>query len=277
MKSSEYLAQFELVIRCKYSSQATVSNYLSAVASFFRFAAGKRGMEPVELLKNYLVWGLKNKAAKTINLHRAAVVSFFRLVKNIDIDTVSVPRRKEPKKLPKTVPQQSIAEAIRRTLNIKHRLELSLFYGCGVRLSEMAGLQRRQIRDRENLLWLQDTKGEKERIIPIPESLRTMLYEYVQDMEPDALVFGGVCRRTFEKVVAQAFARIGVHAAPHMLRHSFATDQIISGQSPFAVAAWLGHSSIKTTQIYIHLSQQRLSQSTDLLRVNENYTKQAGV
>lgn len=162
MSTEQYLKDFELKLRCKYSSEATAKNYLSCVKSFFRFAQGKHGIDLNELVTQYLVWGVKSKEPKTINLHRSAVVCFFKLVKGIEIKTSDVPRKKEHKKYPKVIQQEVIAEAIRKTINIKHRLE------------------------------------------------------------------------------------------------------------PFSIMSWLGHSSIKTTQIYISLSRSQLSQSTDLL--NGNYT-----
>jgi CRISPR/Cas system-associated exonuclease Cas4 (RecB family) len=93
-KSEEYLKEFELMLRCKYSSSSTIKSYLFCVGKFFEYSAGKK-MEPMDLIKNYLVWAVKSKEPKTINLHRSAVVSFFKLVKGIEITTSQVPRKKE--------------------------------------------------------------------------------------------------------------------------------------------------------------------------------------
>jgi integrase len=129
----------------------------------------------------------------------------------------------------------------------------------------------------KKVLWIEDTKGQKHRIIPIPGSILDLLNSYISEIKPDDFIFGDLYKRTFEKIVSNAFSRIGVKASPHMLRHSFATYEIASGQNPFKVQSWLGHGSIKTTQVYIHLSQAMLSESTDLLQVKEDCTNQMGV
>ena len=266
LKSEEYLRQFDLALRCKYDSQATIKNYYSCVKKFFRYSEGKQ-LPIEELIKNYLVWGAGSKEPKTINLHRSAIICFFKLVKGIKIKTDSVPRRKEKKQLPKIVPLEKIGEAINKTTNIKHKIELMLFFDCGIRLCEIAGLKVKNVLSNGKVLWLQDTKGNKERIIPVSESVSKLLVCYIDGKEKEEYVFGGVCKRTFSKVVTTAFGRVGVKATPHQLRHSFATYQIASGESPFKVQSWLGHSNIKTTQTYVHLSNQLLSEKKDLLQI----------
>lgn len=267
-KSEEYLKQFELALRCKYSSAATIKNYLSCVKRFLEYSSGRK-MEINDLVKNYLVWSVKSREPKTINLHRAAIVCFFKLVKGIEIKTDQVPRKKEHKRLPKIIPIEKIIEAIKRTNNLKHKLQLFLFFDCGLRLCEMSGLKKKNIIDSGKRLWLRDTKGNKERIVPVSESISAVLNEYTEQMKCDELVFGGVCKRTFQKVVSNAFVRVGAKATVHMLRHSFATYQISSGENPFKVQQWLGHNSIKTTQAYVHLSNSILSEKRDLIK--ENY------
>jgi integrase/recombinase XerD len=272
MKIDEYKKQFELALRCKYSSGATIKNYLCCFDKFIRFSVNKK-MDMNELIKSYLVWGVKSKEPKTINLHRASIVSFFKLVKGVEIKVDQVPRRKEFKKIPKVIPQEKIIEAIQKTFNLKHKLELMLFYDCGIRLCEISGLKKNNIYNGK--LWLQDTKGKKERMVPVSTPIMDILLELTKDMHGDDLVFGGVCKRTFEKVVSSAFERVGVSATPHMLRHSFATHQIMNGENVFKVQKWMGHSNIKTTQIYIGLSEDILSVKKDL--INVNYTNQMGV
>jgi integrase len=270
MKPSEYIKDFEEKMRCAFSSEDTIRNYMSAVRAFFNFVIGRPEKDPALLLRKYITIKLQGNEAKTVNLHRSAIVKFFKLCKGINIDTIAVPRRKESKKLPRIIPVENIQLAISKVLNIKHKIILSVFFGCGIRLSEMQHLRRKNII--KKMLWLEDTKGQKHRIVPIPGSILEMLENYVSRMEPDDLIFGDLCKRTFEKIVSNAFSRIGIKASPHMLRHSFGTYQIASGQSPFKVQSWLGHGSIKTTQTYIHLSQAMLSESTDLLQIKENYT-----
>jgi integrase/recombinase XerD len=269
MKSEVYLKEFIEKLHCAFTSKATIRNYTCAVKSFFVFCKERQEHEPSILLRKYITIKLQGKESKTVNLHRAAIVKFFKLVKNIDININDVPRQKEPKKLPKTISTQEIREAIEKTLNIKHRLILSIFYSCGLRLSEVQYLKKNNIFEQKHYFILEDTKGQKHRIVPIPQSIRQSLYEFIKDKETDKYIFDELSSRTFGKIVSNAFERIGSYASPHMLRHSFATDQLTSGQSLSKIQSWLGHSSIKTTEIYLHLSEAQLSKSTDLLAVCE--------
>jgi integrase/recombinase XerD len=276
MKSSQAIKQFELMLRCQTSSRATVENYLSAARSFFNFCTGKSG-EPIELLKQYMVWGLSGKTERTINLHRAAVVKFFKVVKGIKISTTDVPRKRQPKQKPVIIDRETINEAISKTFNLKHRIELSLMYGCGLRLSELVNIKRKNIITTSIpwRLFLQHTKGNKYRYIPIPNSCMELLNDFINGMERDEYIFKGeggighISDRSVYNVVVAAFERVGIVAHPHLLRHGYITHQIMSGQNVFKVQAWVGHSSLKSLLPYVHLSESVLSESTDLL--NGNY------
>jgi hypothetical protein len=123
---ADYMIEYETLLRCKTESAATLKNYLWAVERFLRWCNGRRG-EPSELLRQYIAWSLKS-CPKTSNLHRAAIVSFFTLVKGINISVNDVPRKREPKQLPHIITREKMHEAIAKTLNIKHRLEIILFY-----------------------------------------------------------------------------------------------------------------------------------------------------
>lgn len=256
---------FESKLKCEYSSRATFTNYMCVARAYNIYLETATDKDPAVLVRKYIILKLQGKAAKTINLHRAAIFSLYRLVDGVILKNDDVPRRTEPKKLPSIIDSATVLRAIAAETNIKHRIILQIFYGCGIRLWEMQNLRVRNVRVDRGYLWLQDTKGQKERIIPIPKSVRRGLYEYIRGKNPDDLVFGGLCGRTFGKVVENAFRRIGATASPHKLRHSFATDQVASGQPVEKVQHWLGHSDAKTTMIYVHLSEAQLSESTDLL------------
>ncbi|RPH88521.1 MAG: hypothetical protein EHM66_00500 [Deltaproteobacteria bacterium] len=256
---------FESKLKCEYSSRATLKNYLCVARAYNTYLETAVDKDPAVLIRKYVILKLQGKAAKTINLHRAAIFTLYRLVEGIILKNDDVPRRKEPKKLPVVIGSDIVLKAIAAEMNLKHRIILQIFYGCGIRLWEMQNLRVKNVRSDKGYLWLQDTKGQKERIIPIPKSVRRGLYDYIHGKNPDDLIFGGLCGRTFGKVVGNAFERIGAKASPHKLRHSFATDQVASGQPVEKVQRWLGHSDAKTTMIYVHLSEAQLSESTDLL------------
>jgi integrase len=250
--------KFEELLRCEYASEATLRLYLSVAR---RFLAFKGDGSPDLELRRYLL-SLEGRDARTVNLHRAAILKFYKITEGTILGGL-VPMRKTSKKLPQVLSPASVIRAINGCLKDRDRLILRILYCCGLRLSELTGLRAENVLRDKHFLLLKDTKGQKHRIVPIPESLRKDLYEYV-DGCVDSL-FPDIHIRTVERIVARAFKEQGVHASPHMLRHSFATDQIGSGQNVVKVQAWLGHSDIKTTLVYLHLSEAQLSESTDLM------------
>ncbi len=269
-KPSEYLVQFETALRCKYESAATRKNYLGAARGFLMWCQGRTG-DSVGLVKQYLAWGLNANCSRSHNLARDGIAAFFRLVINIEITPAMVPRRRVPKSLPKYLPPDIITAAIRNEMNLKHRIIVQVFYGCGVRLSELRYLRRSAIDECRHVLKLSDTKGKKHRIVPVPVSLRYALYDYAMAFGYNEYLFPSeqtgklLDARTVGKIVDNAFRRVGARCSPHVLRHSFATEMVNRGVSLRVVQSWLGHGSVKTTEIYTHLSDSLLSTSVDLL------------
>jgi site-specific recombinase XerD len=271
-KSEQYLREFELILKCETNSNQTIKNYMGALKSFLIYCQGKIG-EPKELIQHYIVDKLNDKSPKTINLNRAAIVKFFKMIKKIDISLIDVPRKRQNKKLIKIVDKNIIMAVIKETKNLKHKLQLSLLYCCGLRLNELTNLKIENIISNNNnyLLLLNKTKGDKERIIPIPESIKILLLEFTKNKNNSDYIFSGqfndnISKRSIQKIVKNSFIKYGVNVHPHMLRHTFATEQLNSGQDISKVQNWLGHENINTTMGYIHLNNKILSESTDLLR-----------
>ena len=272
------IAAFETALRCRFDSEATRKNYLTSASRFIEWAAYKKG-DQIDLIKQYLAWGLKSKSGKTHNLHRDGICSFFKLVKDIRITVAMVPRKKEGKTLPKIIDQETITRAILKTNNLQHRLIVSILYGCGLRLSEAQHLKVSSIIKNRDVLKLVNTKGNRGRIVPIPGSMKDALYEHVVEKSHDDYVFenlfkGGILtKRTIGKIVERAFERVGSKCSPHQLRHSFATDLTSNGTNLRLTQSWLGHSSVRTTEIYAHLSDELLAEGVDLLECNKTYKK----
>lgn len=284
VKPSEAIQLFRERVECAFSSKATRDNYCSAVKSFLYYAQGKTEKNISAIVCRYITTELQGMADKTVNLQRAAIVKYFSLVHKIKITIDDVPRRKEHRQSPIIIDQEKINEAISKTFNIKHRLELSLMYGCGLRLSELIYLKRKNIIT-TSLPWrlyLVHTKGNRYRYVPIPETCRQLLSDFISCLENDDYIFKGekgighISERSVYNVVVAAFGRVGIVAHPHLLRHGYITHQIMSGQNVFKVQQWVGHGSLKSTLPYVHLSEKILSESTDLL-AKGNYKNVSGI
>ena len=136
-------------------------------------------------------------------------------------------------------------------------------YACGLRVSELTGLTLEDVgEDRLRVIG----KGDKMRIVPFGEKVKTALTAYLarRGNEP-GLLFPGqdgqMTRATIARMVAHYAERVGIKLNPHMLRHSFATHLLTGGADIRSIQTMLGHSSVKTTEIYTHVASEQIKKA----------------
>jgi integrase/recombinase XerC len=184
---------------------------------------------------------------------------------------------KSKKRLPTTLDTDQMGRLLQfrtdDTLSTRDKAILELFYSSGLRLSELTGLDLREV-DLNDRTVRVDGKGGKTRILPIGrfavDALRLWLVERSSLPTQDSAVFiGRGGRRLTPRAVqlrVDTWARrmgLPMHVHPHMLRHSFATHLLESSSDLRGVQELLGHSDISTTQIYTHLDFQHLAKVYD--------------
>lgn len=150
--------------------------------------------------------------------------------------------------------------------NPKHKMMLSLIYGCGLRRSELLNLKPNDIDSNRNIIIIRQAKGKKDRIAPISEKLIAMLREYYKLFKPRIWLFEGqkagepYAAKSLQCVLKQAVdkCKITKPVTLHWLRHSYATHLLESGTDLRYIQELLGHKSSKTTEIYTHVSTKNL-------------------
>lgn len=147
------------------------------------------------------------------------------------------------------------------TSNIKHKLILKILYGCGLRVSEIVNLKKPDINFQERLMHIKLSKGKKDRFVRIPESIKEELESYFK-LNKEEILFpsnreGKLTTATIQAIIKKAGKKAGIkkEVYPHLLRHSFATHLLERGTDLRLIQKLLGHSDIKTTQIYTQISQ----------------------
>lgn len=188
---------------------------------------------------------------------------------------ISTPR--QGRHLPKNMDVDEISSLLEINLNdplsVRDRAMLELMYSGGLRLSELVGLDCRDVNLDEGELRVLG-KGSKERKLPIGRMALEWLNRWLPmrefyEPQDDALFVSKLGRRISARNVEKRFAQWGVkqgissHVHPHKLRHSFATHMLESSGDLRAVQELLGHASLSTTQIYTHLDFQHLSSVYD--------------
>ncbi len=154
---------------------------------------------------------------------------------------------------------------------LRDKAMLELLYATGLRVSELVGLRTADL-NLERGFVIVFGKGSKERVVPMGEAAETALREYLDrgrgallgGRESDLLFISshrrGITRQMFWERIKHYARSAGIdrHISPHTLRHSFATHLLDNGADLRAVQALLGHADISTTQIYTHVSRERL-------------------
>ena len=273
----------------KACSQLTVTNYRKDLAGFAAFwrehAQGAVLWERVSALdiRAYLAFlNEKGYARRTIARRISALRSFYKfLVRENILEASPLTKVRSPKlekKLPSFLDEVEIDELLalpdNKSLGRRDQAVLELLYATGCRVSELVGLTLERL-DLSNRFVILLGKGNKERLVPLGNTCCQAVaayYPYRQELmqkyhaEQHDFVFvnsrGGVLtdrsvRRILDKYISQLALRKQV--SPHTIRHTFATHLLGHGADLRAVQELLGHANLSTTQIYTHVTTERIA------------------
>lgn len=157
---------------------------------------------------------------------------------------------------------------------LRDRALFEFMYACGLRVSEAVDLQLQDIDFHDQVVRIRG-KGDKERLVPFYDLAKDLLERYIQNVrnlwseqEEHTYVFVNqrgkkLTSRGVQYLMEQAAkeCNLHVHIHPHMFRHSFATHLLDNGADLRVVQELLGHSSLSTTQVYVHVTQERLKKA----------------
>ncbi len=259
MDKSELLGRLKHEIEIRNFSFSTLKSYMNSVKKFLDFADSNKDCSLAEDdVKNYAQQQIKHKEPTSVSHDIFAITFFFRHVlgKNIDI-----PRPKRNKKIPEILTVEEVKKMIASANNIKHKLILKILYGCGLRVSELVNLKKQDVNFLEGLIHVKLGKGKKDRFIKIPESMKEELKSFCMLNENEILFPSNrnskLTTAAIQAIVDYAGKKAGIKKEiyPHLLRHSFATHLLENGTDLRIIQKLLGHSDIKTTQIYTQISQ----------------------
>jgi site-specific recombinase XerD len=190
-----------------------------------------------------------------------AIKKIYELVNNQQIELNYLYPKRKSTQLPAFFSQEEVRKLLNATDNLKHKAILTTIYSCGLRLSELISLQLTDVKSDSDLLLIQQSKGNKDRLVALPDKLLILLREYYIEYKPKVFLFEGAnntkySERSVQLVLKKAMkkANITTKGSVHTLRHSYATHLIKSGIDIRVVQELLGHSDIRTTMIYTHIT-----------------------
>ena len=145
--------------------------------------------------------------------------------------------------------------------NIKHKAILTLTYSVGLRVSEITNLKIEDVDSKRMIIHIKNAKGRKDRIVPLSQKVLNLLRDYFKEFKPKEYLFNGQtdnqysirsCQEIYKKYIDQS-------GHIHQLRHSCFTNLLENGTDLRIIQKIAGHSNVKTTEIYTHVSNQMLS------------------
>ncbi|NLA24955.1 MAG: tyrosine-type recombinase/integrase [Bacteroidales bacterium] len=280
MNIENLLKEFEHKLVLQRYSHNSIKNYVSSVKSFLELAQ-KKYANPNEIseksIEKYVLWKIeKHKISPSYQrMIVASLDKFYQSVFNRKLNIKHLYPARKTQKLPNYLTQPEVKLMISSTQNIKHRCMLELLYGGGLRLGELLNLKIVDIDSYNMLIHIRQAKGNKDRVVMLSQNLLDDLRFYFKKYRPKDYLFEGqgggmYSERSVQAVVKNAASKAGIkkQVTPHTLRHSFATHLLESGTDMRYIQQLLGHKSVKTTEIYTHItdiSKSKIKSPLDLL------------
>lgn len=271
-------------------SPYTVRNYQTDLTHLFGYLAGQ-GTEPLKLTRQdfraYLASMIEAGVARGSMVRRVSTArSFYRWLRIVGalagdpLANVGLP--KQPRRLPHALTLQEMTAMVEaaggsRPGELRDRALLELLYGAGLRVSEAAALDVTHV-DLRELAVLVHGKGNKERMVVIGDPARRAIAQYLRDGRPGLATAGRrsgalflnrdggrMSQRRIQILVRKYALKAGLDARvhPHLLRHTFATHLLDGGAELRVVQELMGHASPNTTQIYLHVTEERKRREVD--------------
>jgi integrase/recombinase XerD len=258
----------ELKIR-NYSPK-TIKTYLSCIRTFAEFIAPRPPREMKEEdIRKYLIYQIEVKklssgtVTETLNALRFLYVEVY----GCPLVLENIPWPKKVQKLPVVLSLEEVKRLFESIGNLKHRVMLMLTYSAGLRVSETINLRLTDIDSQRKLIHIRSAKGNKDRYTILSDVVLESLRDYWKAYRPSVWVFEGqqpgrpYSIRSAQRVFEVAAEKAGIHknVSIHALRHSFATHLLEQGVDIRYIQELLGHSSVRTTEIYTHVSRRQIS------------------
>ena len=263
MDISDVLKKIETEVKLRGFSKQTSKMYVLYNRQFLE----KTKIEPKIVTEDHVKLFIVDKmeeglSAKSIGLIKAALLFYYNEILGNKFD-IKTPKIK--KSTPVVLTKEEINKLFYVIKNKKHLLMMKLYYGSGFRLSEAINLKVKAIDFDENVIWIRDGKGGKDRMSILSQEMSNSLNEFCQYKDKDDFVFTNskgdpLSPRSVQKIIEKAKLEANLQKDVHIhtLRHSFATHLLEAGVDIRKIQELLGHSDLSTTQIYTKVSNEEL-------------------
>lgn len=257
-------------MRLRNYSLKTIKAYISCLRLFIRYIRPKHPRDAMDSdLRAFLLFLIEheNYASSTVN----QVINALRLL-YVDLYGKpmvlgKLPRPRKERKLPVVLSEGEVRRLFDELPNLKHKAMLMVVYSAGLRVGEVVRLHWEDLDEERSMMHIRGGKGKKDRYTILSGIVVQALQRYWKVYQPREWLFEGqepgkpYSIRSAEKVFHQAAHRAGIakDVSIHSLRHAFATHMLEQGTDLRYIQDLLGHESVRTTEIYTHVSQRKVA------------------
>lgn len=255
----------ERELRVRNYSPRTIHTYIELVQRTETCLGVSFDKITTDQYKNYIHQRITKDGVSTSTVNQ--MLSVYKIVQidllKRDWESIKIKRPRRTKKLPVVLSQQEVEKLINAASNIKHRAILMLAYGSGLRRQETQMIKARDIDSARMQVHIVQGKGKKDRYSILPHKALAILRQYYLLERPAHYLFEPQGKKskhmsdqTLNSLVKQAAVKAGIkkQISFHTLRHCFATHLLENGVNIRLIQQFLGHTSLKTTAVYLHLA-----------------------
>lgn len=255
-KNTKNVDIFKNKLRFKGYAESTIDCYSYFIGLFLEYT-GKRLSHITHTDAYSFVGECSDCNHSQKNQVISAIKLFYKYVLNAKLNRVELERPRKQKKLPRVIDSAELEHKLSQIKNLKHKTILELGYRCGLRVSEVVNLEIKDIDSKKILI--RNSKGNKDRYVPISESMLRFLRAYYKAYRPSVYMFEGThgkysatsCQKIFKKY-------IDANKSFHTLRHSCFTTMMERNTNLHVIQTIAGHVSSRTTEVYLHVASHHL-------------------
>jgi integrase/recombinase XerD len=250
-------------------SENTQDAYLRSVKGLTGFYMKPPDKITQEEIEHYLLHlrNVRDFAPNSSNVVISGLKFFYNKTLKDPSISLDLPRKKKPRRLPEVLSNEEVIRLVNAPDNIKHRVILMATYSAGLRISEVAGLKPEHIDSSRMMIRVEEGKGKKDRYTILSQSLLENLRLYWKACKPDIWLFPApnparhISAGTVGRIYNKAKEKAGITKGKgiHTLRHCFGTHLLEAGYDIRKIQVIMGHKSLSTTMIYLHVTQKHIS------------------
>lgn len=264
MNISEHIQHFIQEMKRRNYSQNTIDNYSSCVKVFFEQSTKDHPKNINE--QDIKVFLAQPGMVNTQRNYHSAIKKFYEICLGQKEKFKYIPYARKDRKLPIVLSQDEVQKMFSVCENLKHKVILALLYSCGLRVSELINLRWADIDRSRMIINIIQAKGNKDRQVMLTPQLIPLLEKYYKEYKSKVYVLNGqfslrYSDKSVGEVVKQLASKAGINKRvyTHLMRHCSFTHMVENGTDINLIQRIAGHSNVKTTSIYTHISHNLIS------------------